>query len=138
MKVCQSCVFTPPNSPFFVKILFMFEAKPVGNLILWMTSFTSFLCWFFNNHGGLFWSSNPYDLFEYRITLHIAWLASWMSVQFLTIFSLSLSSRLFLARNESGDIIKKCTEISQISNNITEIYQRWNHKQRYTIIHDSY
>jgi hypothetical protein len=28
-------------------------------------------------------------------------------------------SKLFLARNESGDIIKKCTEISWISNNIT-------------------
>jgi hypothetical protein len=34
MKVSQSCVFTPPNSPFFVKILFMFEEKHVGNLIL--------------------------------------------------------------------------------------------------------
>ena len=34
MKVCQSCVFTLPNSHFFVKILFMFEEKHVGNLIL--------------------------------------------------------------------------------------------------------
>ena len=26
--------FTPLNSPLFVKILFMFEEKPVGNFIL--------------------------------------------------------------------------------------------------------
>ena len=36
-------------------------------------------------------------------------------------------SGLFSAQNESRDIIKKCTEISRISNNITEIYQRCNH-----------
>ena len=82
--------FYPPNSPFFVKIFFMFEEKPVGNLILWMTSFTSFLCCSVNKNGRLFWSSTPSDLFEYRITLWIAWLTSWMSVQILTIFSLSL------------------------------------------------
>jgi hypothetical protein len=47
-------------------------------------------------------------------------------------------SGLFSARNESGDIIKKCTEILHISNNITEIYQRCNHKHRDTVIHDFY
>ena len=31
---------------------------------------------------------------------------------------------LFSARNEGKDIIKKCTEISQIFNNITGMYQR--------------
>jgi hypothetical protein len=46
--------------------------------------------------------------------------------------------RLFSARNESGDIIKKCTEISRIYSNITEIYQRFNHKHRYIVIHDFY
>jgi hypothetical protein len=45
---------------------------------------------------------------------------------------------LFSARNESGDIIKKCTEILQIFNNITEMYQRCNHKHIYTVIHDFY
>jgi hypothetical protein len=44
--------------------------------------------------------------------------------------------QLFSARNESGDIIKKCTEISRISNNIIEMYQRCNHKHRDTIIHN--
>ena len=86
MKVCQSCFLTPPNSPFFIKIFFMFESKPMGNLILWMTSFTSLLCFSVNNHGRLFRSSNPSYLFEYRITLRIAWLASWMSVQILKFF----------------------------------------------------
>jgi hypothetical protein len=52
--------------------------------------------------------------------------------------SLCFSSGLFSARNESGDIIKKCTEISRISSNITEIYQRCNHKHRDTVIHDFY
>ena len=85
-KVCQSCVFTPPNSPFFVKIFFMFEHKTVGNLIFWMTFFTPFLCFYVNNHGRLFWSPSLFD----RITLSIAWLASRMSLQILTIFSLSL------------------------------------------------
>ena len=47
-------------------------------------------------------------------------------------------SRLFSARNESGDIIKKCTEISRISSNIIEIYQRCNHKNKYVVIHDFY
>jgi hypothetical protein len=36
------------------------------------------------------------------------------------------------------DIKKKCTEISQIFNNITEMYQRCNHKHKYTITHDFY
>jgi hypothetical protein len=45
---------------------------------------------------------------------------------------------IILAQNESGDIIKKCTEIYQISNNITEIYQRYNHKHKDTIIHNFY
>jgi hypothetical protein len=45
---------------------------------------------------------------------------------------------IFSARNEIGDIIKKCTKISQIFNNITEIYQRCNHKHRDTVIHDFY
>jgi hypothetical protein len=44
----------------------------------------------------------------------------------------------FSVRNESGDIIKKCTEISRISSNIKEIYQRCNHKHRDTVIHDFY
>jgi hypothetical protein len=43
-----------------------------------------------------------------------------------------------LTRNESGDIITKCIEISQIFNNITKMYQRCNHKHRYTIIHNFY
>jgi len=47
-------------------------------------------------------------------------------------------SELFLARNVIGDIIKKCIEISQIFNNITKMYQRCNHKNRYTVIHDFY
>ena len=60
MKVCQSCVFTPTNSPFFVKILFMFKEKPMGNLILQMASFTSLLYFFVNNHGRLFWSPSQF------------------------------------------------------------------------------
>jgi hypothetical protein len=40
-----------------------------------------------------------------------------------------------LARNESGDIIRKCEEISQISNNIIEIYQRCNHKHKDNVGH---
>jgi hypothetical protein len=41
-----------------------------------------------------------------------------------------------LSQNESGDIIKICTKILQIFNNITEMYQRCKHKHRYTVIHD--
>jgi hypothetical protein len=43
-----------------------------------------------------------------------------------------------VARNESRDIINKCIEISQIFNNIIEMYQRCNHKHIYTVIHDFY
>jgi hypothetical protein len=46
--------------------------------------------------------------------------------------------KIIFGTNESGDIIKKCTEISRISNNITEMYQRCNHKHRDTVIHDFY
>jgi hypothetical protein len=38
---------------------------------------------------------------------------------FIHILILTNDSDYFSARNESGDIIKKCTEISQISNIIT-------------------
>ena len=51
---------------------------------------------------------------------------------------ITLWSGLFLAWNEIGDIIKKCTKISQIFNNIAEMYRRCNHKHRDTIIHDFY
>jgi flagellar biosynthesis/type III secretory pathway chaperone len=45
----------------------------------------------------------------------------------------------FRALNKkNGDIIKKCTEISQIFNNIIEMYRRCNHKHRYTVIQDFY
>ena len=47
-------------------------------------------------------------------------------------------SGLFSAQNESGDIIKKCTKILQIFNNIIEMCQRRNHKDIYTLIHDFY
>jgi hypothetical protein len=46
--------------------------------------------------------------------------------------------QIIFARNEIEDIINKCTKISQIFNNITKIYQRCNHKHRYTVIHDFY
>jgi hypothetical protein len=46
MNVCQSCVLTPPKSPFFVKIFCMFDKNLVGNLIFRMTSFTILLCCF--------------------------------------------------------------------------------------------
>ena len=42
------------------------------------------------------------------------------------------------AQNESRDMIKKCTAVSRISNNITGICQRYNHKHRDTVIHDFY
>jgi hypothetical protein len=38
----------------------------------------------------------------------------------------------------AGDIINKCTEIYHIFNNITDIYQRYNHKHRDTIIYNFY
>ena len=52
MKICQSCVFTPPRSPFLVKIFFMLEQNPLGNLIFHMTSYTSLLLCSINNLGS--------------------------------------------------------------------------------------
>ena len=89
MKVCQSWVFTPPNSPFFIKILFMFEANPIGNLIFRMSSFTILLCCSINNQGRLVFCSRPSPL-ELIITLCKAWLASRMSQQIFPILSLSI------------------------------------------------
>ena len=95
IKVCQSWVFTPPNSPFFVRIFFMFEENPMGNLIFSITSFTSLIYCSLNNHWRelIFWpSALPFEW----ITLCIAWLASLMSLQIFTIFSLSLlPSKIF-------------------------------------------
>ena len=51
-------------------------------------------------------------------------------------FYIASWSGLFSARNESGDIIKKCIEILQIFNNITEMYQRCNHKHKDIVIHN--
>jgi hypothetical protein len=53
MNVCQSCVLTPPKSPFLVKIFCMFDENPVRNLIFQMTSFTTLLCCSINNQGRL-------------------------------------------------------------------------------------
>lgn len=88
MKLCQSWVFTPPNSPFFVNILLMFEENLVGNLILWMTSFIALHCFSINNHGRelIVWSLL---LFSWT-TLHNAWFPSLMSLQILIIFYLLL------------------------------------------------
>ena len=89
MKVCQSWVFTPPNSPFFVRIFFIFEENPVGNLIFSITSLTSLIFYFMSNHWRVLIFLESPSLFQ-RITLCNAWLASLMSLQILTIFSLSL------------------------------------------------
>jgi hypothetical protein len=42
------------------------------------------------------------------------------------------------SNGEENFAIKKCTEILQISNNITKMYHRCNHKHKYTVIHDYY
>jgi len=89
MNVCQSCVLTPPKSPFLVKIFCMFDENPVGNLIFRMTSFTIFLCCSINNQGRLVFCSRPSPL-ELIITLCKAWLASRMSQQIFPILSLSV------------------------------------------------
>jgi hypothetical protein len=89
MNVCQSCVLTPAKSPFFIKIFFMFDEKPVGNLIFFMTSLTILLCCSVKHQGRLIfcWWPSPLEL---MITLCNAWLASWMSLQIFPIFSLSV------------------------------------------------
>ena len=89
MNVCQSCVLTPPKSPFLVKIFCMFDENPVGNLIFRMTSFTILLCCSINNQGILLFCSRRFPL-KLIITLCNAWLASWMSLQIFPILSLSI------------------------------------------------
>jgi hypothetical protein len=68
MNVCQSCVLTPPKSPFLVNIFCMFDENPVGNLIFHMTSFTILLCCSVNIQGRLVFYSRPSPL-ELIITL---------------------------------------------------------------------
>ena len=89
MNVCQSCVLTPPKSPFLVKIFCMFNENPVRNLIFRMTSFTILLCCSVNNQGRLVFCSwlSPLELI---ITLCNAWLTSYMSQQIFPILSLSV------------------------------------------------
>ena len=88
MNICQSWVFMPPNSPFFVKDILYVWRNLVGNIIFSITSLTSFLCYSINNHErALIFLSSPL-LLEW-IALCIAWLAS-MPLQILTIFSLFL------------------------------------------------
>ena len=53
IKVCQSWFFAPPKSPCSVNMLVVFEAKPMENVIFKITSFTTSLSSFVNNHGKL-------------------------------------------------------------------------------------
>ena len=89
MNVCQSCVLTPPKSPFFIKIFCIIDENPIRNLIFWMTCFTILLCCSVNNQGILVFCSWPSPL-ELIITLFKAWLASRMSQQIFPILSLSV------------------------------------------------
>ena len=91
MKTCQSCVFTPAKSPFFVMIFFKFAQNPMGNLIFCINSFTTLLCCSVNIHGIeliLIWSLLLWNL----MASFIAWFPSWMSLQTFTSFSFSLLS----------------------------------------------
>ena len=91
MKTFQSCILTPAKSPFLVMIFFKFAQNTVGNLIFCITYLTTLLCCSINIHGKEFvltWSLLVWNWMTY----FIAWLLSWMSLQYFTTLSFSLLS----------------------------------------------
>jgi len=84
---------------------------------------------------SVFPGNDKINILSMKLTLLIYFIMH--GIKILTYWK-ALWTGLFSAQNESGDIINKCTEISRISNNIIEMYQRCNHKHGDTVIHDFY